>query len=77
VTRTLPTVAEARQTIRQADLLADLADLSQRVDEAQHELELGTRSGDLYFAAAGARRIQSLGFLMGDLVRRYEKANRR
>jgi hypothetical protein len=64
------------QTVAQRRLLADLADLSVRVDEAQHELELGTRSGDLWFAVAGAKRVQSLGFLMGDLVRKYEKAIR-
>jgi hypothetical protein len=64
---------DLRERSRAHQLTAELQDLSIRVDEAQVELAVGVASSDLFMQKAAARRIQSLGFLMGDLVRKHER----
>jgi len=70
------TIVDLRERSRAHALTASLEDLSVSIDEAQVELAVGIASSDLWLQKAAARRIQSLGFLMGEEVRRHEKRKR-
>jgi hypothetical protein len=71
------TVVDLRERSRAHALTASLEDLSVSIDEAQVELAVGIASNDLWLQKAAARRIQSLGFLMGEEVRRHERKKRK
>lgn len=69
---TIRPIPERAAVRREIALLDTLADLSVRVDEAQGELLLGFAADDVALATAAARRILSLGFLMGEACRKHE-----
>jgi len=67
--------AEIRDA-RPSVLLDELADLSVRLDEAQEHLLLGFAADDVNLSIAAARRIESIGFLMGEKTRAYLREKR-
>jgi hypothetical protein len=69
-------LVDLRERSRAHQLTAELQDLSVSIDEAQVELAVGVASNSLWMQKAAARRIQSLGFLMGEECRKHEKRKR-
>jgi hypothetical protein len=66
-------IVDLRERSRAHALTASLEDLSVSIDEAQVELAVGIASNSLFMQKAAARRIQSLGFLMGEECRKHER----
>ena len=61
------------RTVARDALTRNLENLALLAEEALGEFWLGAGSGDVRLCCAAARRLQSLGFLMGEGVRRFER----
>jgi hypothetical protein len=64
------------QAERVNKFLNELADWDVRIDEAQDELALGFGYDDVPLVIAAAKRIESLGALMGERCRAWQRSNR-
>lgn len=79
--RTTPALDHAlnRQRAEQEqanNLLNEIVSLDLRLDEAQDELLLGYAHDDIPLVIAAAKRIESLGALMGERCRTFQRSNR-
>ena len=66
-----------RSVARDRVLLAELENLCLRLEEAKAELRQAFAADDVRGALAGATRCESIGFLLGELRRGYERQARR